>query len=181
MKIIGVSCSCLPKSISQKAVKAFLQGAEESGHETELIPISRNLNGCSGCHACKKTETFCIQKDALHHYFEVLPEADVVVLGAGIYMGYPQGEAWTFMNRHFCLHREVMGEGESNCRIAPGKKLYVIFAQGAPDNPEYRKNYEALLKPFDGWGFIREEPLVLSGANSEEKIREAYELGKRLK
>ena len=54
MKIIGVCCSCLPKSISQKAVKEFLRGAQENGHETELLQISKNLNGCTGCHCLQK-------------------------------------------------------------------------------------------------------------------------------
>ena len=29
MNVIGVTCSCLPKSLSQKAVQSFLRGAEE--------------------------------------------------------------------------------------------------------------------------------------------------------
>lgn len=54
MNVIGVVCSCLPKSQSQKAVKAFLQGAEEAGHSVLLVPIGKGLSGCTGCHACKK-------------------------------------------------------------------------------------------------------------------------------
>lgn len=178
MKIIGITCSCLPKSISQAAVKEFLRGASDIGHTTECIQISRNLLGCTGCHACKKTDSFCVQKDVLTRYFELLPEADVVVLGAGIYMGYPQGEAWTFMNRHFCLHKSVSDRSE--CRIAPGKKLYAMFAQGAPDNPEYRAHNEELLKPFSGWGFERMEPLILTARDSETALKKAYQLGNLL-
>ena len=55
MKIIGVTCSCLPKSLSQRAVKAFLQGAEEAGHEVLLVPIGKGLSGCTGCHTSKKS------------------------------------------------------------------------------------------------------------------------------
>ena len=58
MKIIGVTCSCLPKSLSQRAVKAFLQGAEEAGHEVLLVPIGKGLSGCTGCHTCKKAGRF---------------------------------------------------------------------------------------------------------------------------
>lgn len=178
MNVIGVTCSCLPKSLSQKAVKAFLQGAEEAGHNVLLVPIGNDLGGCTGCHACKKLDSFCVQKDALRPYFDALPEAGAVVFGAGIYMDYPQGEAWSFMNRHFCLHDRV-GEG-TRCRIEPGKKLYPIFAQGAPDNPQYRANYEALLRPFDGWGFQRMEPLVVTGQNREDAVQKAYELGRAI-
>ena len=178
MKIIGVTCSCLPKSLSQKAVKAFLQGAEEAGHEVLLVPIGKGLSGCTGCHTCKKLDGFCVKQDALRPYFDDLPDAGAVVFGAGIYIGYPQGEAWSFMNRHFCLHDRV--GPEAKCRIGPGKKLYPIFAQGAPDNPEYRANYEALLRPFDGWGFERMEPIVVTGQTCEEAVHRAYELGRAL-
>ena len=178
MKIIGVTCSCLPKSLSQRAVKAFLQGAEEAGHEVLLVPIGKGLSGCTGCHTCKKLDGFCVQQDALRPYFDALPDAGAVVFGAEIYMGYPQGEAWSFMNRHLCLHDRV--GPEAKCWIWTGKLLYPIFAQGAPDNPEYRANYEALLRPFDGWGFERMEPIVVTGQTCEEAVHRAYELGRAL-
>lgn len=178
MNVIGVTCSCLPKSLSQKAVNAFLQGAREAGHHVLLVPVGKGLGGCTGCHACKQAAGFCVQQDALRPYFDALPEAGAVAFGAGIYMGYPQGEAWCFMNRHFCLHDRV-GE-DALCRIEPGKKLYPIFAQGAPDNPGYRANYEELLRPFDGWGFRRMEPLVVTGPTSGEAIQRAHELGRTI-
>ena len=123
MNVIGVACSCLPKSQSQKAVKAFLQGAEETGHNVMLVPIGKRLSGCTGCHACKKLDSFCVQQDALCPYFDALPNAGAVVFGAGIYMGYPQGEAWSFMNRHFCLHDKV--GSDARCKIEPGKS-YIL-------------------------------------------------------
>ena len=129
MKIIGVACSGLDRSVSRKMIEAFLKGAEEAGHETELILIHQDLLGCTGCKGCKNKDSFCVRQDVLTHYFEALPEADAVVLGFGIYMGYPQGEAWTFMNRHYCLHKSFVG-GE--CKIRPGKKLFCMVAQGAP-------------------------------------------------
>ncbi len=184
MKILGVECSCRPSGVSAKMVAEILCGAEAAGAETALFKIGAPgavLRGCTGCHGCKtETDRFCVQKDVLTPYFEALPDADAVVLGAGIYMGYPQGEAWSFMNRHFCLHRKVMGGGENNCRIPAGKKLLPVFAQGAPDNPEYRKNYESLLAPFDGWGFIRMPALVLSGMNAKSQIAEGFSIGQSL-
>lgn len=177
MKIIGVACSGLDRSVSRKMIEAFLKGAAEAGHETELILIHQDLLGCTGCKGCKNKDSFCVRQDVLTHYFEALPEADAVVLGFGIYMGYPQGEAWTFMNRHYCLHKSFVG-GE--CKIRQGKKLFCMVAQGAPDNPQYRENCDAVLRPFDGWGFDRQPILVASGREVEAKIREAYELGKRI-
>lgn len=177
MKIIGVACSGLERSVSLKMIQAFLKGAAEAGCETELFVINQDLLGCTGCKGCKNKDSFCVRQDVLTQYFAKLPEADAVVLGFGIYMGYPQGEAWTFMNRHYCLHKGFVGGA---CKIVPGKKLYCMVAQGAPDNPEYQAHCDALLKPFDGWGFDRQPVLVASGATAQEKIQEAYELGQKV-
>ena len=177
MKVIGVACSCLARSNSKKVVEAFLRGAAEAGHETEFIRLNNDLHGCTGCQSCKNGDGLCVQKDVLARYFELLPEAGAVVLGAGIYMGYPQGEAWTFMNRHYCLHRGV----GRDCKIAPGKKLYAVFAQGAPDNPAYRANYEPVCKPFEAWGFERMPILVVNRDTVEEKCAEACAMGRALK
>lgn len=176
MKILGVLCSCRPGSISAQYIKEVLRGAETVGHQVELFKLNQDLHGCTGCHACKKGAKSCVQRDVLKPYFEALPDADVVILGAGIYMGYPQGEAWSFMNRHFCLHSAVGGD----CRIPAGKRLISVFAQGAPDNPEYRQNYEALLRPFDGWGFVRDPSIVLSGKLTDAQLAEAFALGQKL-
>ena len=176
MKILGVLCSCRPGSVSGRYVKEMLRGAEQAGHETSLFKLNQNLHGCTGCHACKNGAEGCVQKDVLKPYFDALPDADVVILGAGIYMGYPQGEAWSFMNRHFCLHKTLRGE----CRIPAGKQLISVFAQGAPDNPGYRQNYEALLLPFDGWGFVRKPVIVLSGGLTDARLEEAFALGQSL-
>ncbi len=178
MKVIGIACSSLARSSSLKTVEAFLQGAAEAGHETELIKLGDDLHGCTGCQGCKKGDGFCVQKDVLARYFELLPQADAVVMGAGNYMGWPQGEAWTFMNRHYCLS---LGVGpDRTIKIAPGKKFFAVFAQGNPDEGFYRKSYDALCAPFEGWGFQRQPMLVVTRNNLDEKVKEAYALGKAL-
>ena len=53
MKIIGIACSSLARSSSRKAVEAFLKGAAEAGHDTELILLGKDLHGCTGCQGCK--------------------------------------------------------------------------------------------------------------------------------
>ena len=178
MKILGVALSANPKSTSTAMVREILRGAAENGHETQLFePAREHLRGCTGCHACKGPDSDgCVQRDALTDYFAALPDADIVVLGAGIYMSYPNGQAWDFMNRHFSLKRGVFDD----CRIPAGKRLLAVFAQGAPDNPDYRAHYEEFLKPFDGFGFVRLPVLVAAGRPDAEMMKRGYEAGKAL-
>ena len=79
------------------------------------------------------------------------------------------------MNRHYCL-----SGGDRKLKIEPGKKFFAIFAQGSPDNPTYREHYDEMCRPFEGLGFVRQEVLIVSRDTADEKIREAYELGKAL-
>ena len=175
MLVIGIACSCRPGSSSLKAVEEFLRGAAESGHKTELIKLNKDFRGCIGCQGCKQGDGLCVQKDALARYFELLPRAGAVVFGAAIYMGYPQGEAWSFMNRHYCLTT-----ADRKPKLETVKKIYPIIAQGAPDNPAYRANCEAMCKPFANYGLEVQPLLVVNRSDAEQKIAEAYELGKAM-
>lgn len=176
MKIIGVACGPIPGQ-SAGLVKEVLRGAEEAGHQT--VYISGKFSGCMGCHACKKNENgACVLKDALSTYFEELPDADAVVFGAGNYMGWPQGQAWDFVHRHFRLSKG--SRSNSGCYIPAGKKLIPIFAQGVPVVEMYKERYEQFLSPFKDWGFVTEEILVTCGPKAEEMKQKAYEIGKNL-
>ena len=179
MKVIGIACSPLSRSSSMKAVEEFLRGAAEAGHETELIKLGDDLNGCTGCQGCKKEGAgFCVQKDALERYFELLPEAGAIVVGAANYMGWPMGQAWTFMNRHYCVANG--GGPDRTFKIEAGKRVFPFFAQGNPDEEFYVKNYEVVYKPMENYGFKVEKPVVLTRVNTEEKLELAYAMGKEL-
>jgi multimeric flavodoxin WrbA len=156
-------------------VREALRGAAEAGHETQLFEIATDLHGCTGCHACKNDgDGMCVQRDALTPYFEALPTADAVILGAGIYMDFPQAEAWAFMNRHFCVNRGI----RAGCRIPAGIRLLPMFAQGAPDAARYAANFEAFLAPFDNWGFDRRPVLLSTGPLSDDTLKKAFAAGR---
>lgn len=178
MKVIGVAISTKKGSESTALVKEVLRGAAEAGHETELFVLTHGkFHGCTGCHLCKEPGAAgCIQKDALTPYFEALTGADAVVFGCGNYMGWPMGQAWDFVHRHFSLNAKMF----SDCRIPAGKKLIPCFSQGVPKPELYRERYEAFLAPFKDWGFVQEEMLISCGPTKEEMLKKAYETGNNL-
>lgn len=178
MKVIGVSCTAKKGSLSCELVKKVLEGASAAGHKTEFIMLRpTKFSGCIACYACKKEgSTGCVLQDDMTQYFEALSEADVVVFGAGNYMGWPQGQAWDFVNRHFCLHRSV----SKDCRIEAGKRLIPCFAQGMPSPDGYRGRYEALVEPFKGWGFDIQEMLICTSVTRDTIMDTAYNRGLEL-
>ena len=56
-KILIVSTSPRLKSNSEALAKAFARGAQEAGHETELISLrGKTVNFCRGCFVCQEKQ-----------------------------------------------------------------------------------------------------------------------------
>ncbi len=87
-----------------KMLEAAKAGAEEAGAETEFVNLyDFDFKGCKSCFACKlknaKTNGVCAIRDALRPVLERARQADVLVLGAPIYFGYPTGVYRAFLER----------------------------------------------------------------------------------
>lgn len=53
-KILIVSGGGRPSGNTARLVNAFINGAREAGHETELISLNKyKVNGCLGCNLCR--------------------------------------------------------------------------------------------------------------------------------
>ncbi len=169
MKIIGVISSARPGSISSAAVRAVLEAEAEKGAKTLIYDLnSAELKGCRACLKCKIGKKGCVSNDVLKTYWSNLSDADAVVFGAANYMGNLQAQAWSFMNRHYCLT-----DNERNLIIPSGKKLVSIVAQGFSEEEHYKKLYSDFFKCFSGWGFDVAETIVLAGKVDEVRIDSA--------
>ena len=64
-KILIVSASPRVNSNSEALAKAFARGAQEAGHETELISLrGKTVNFCRGCFVCQEKQRCVIHDDA---------------------------------------------------------------------------------------------------------------------
>ena len=58
-KVLVISASPRVNSNSEALAKAFAKGAEESGHEVELISLrGKTINFCRGCFVCQEKDYF---------------------------------------------------------------------------------------------------------------------------
>lgn len=182
MKIIGVYCSGYTDSTSGKMVDALLDGARQAGAQVSQYRIGNSdMKGCLGCHSCQEdrgTATECVIGDILKPYWSDIAGADILIVGAGNYMGDVQAQAYTFLNRHFCLKTLPFG---GSCRIPAGKKIIGVFAQGMPKPDAYLEKYKAYLKHFGDWGMVIEDIIVGSGASvNDEFMSELSDRGRAL-
>ena len=179
MKIVAVYLSARKEGASSRALDALTQGAEEAGATVKRYRVGAKIRGCQGCRCCKNNHSDCVVQDGLEGYWADVTDADVLLLGAGNYMGDVQAQAIAFMNRHYC-----MSEGspqDRSCRMPAGKQLLGVFAQGAPDTEQYLEPYRKYLRHFTDWGMAAEEPLVVSErALTEDALAALRAKGKAL-
>ncbi len=81
-----------------------LKGAESGGSETELVHLyDLDYKGCVSCFKCKrkggKNYAKCASEDELTPVLEKIEKADILIMGAPIYMGSISGEMKSFLER----------------------------------------------------------------------------------
>lgn len=178
MKIIAVKGSARNNSVSNMLIDEFIRGAKSEDHEVKVYDVgSMKLFGCYGCEVCRKMQCFCVRDDELAPYWNDLAQAGALVLGAPIYMGQPDGQMMSFMNRHYCLKN-----ADRSLKFTDAKKLVTIYSQGAPqDYPKYIPAQKSYVNVFTGNGFVSEAVICAGGDSDIEALKaKAYEAGKNI-
>lgn len=102
MKVVGISGSGRKDGNTAVLVKAILDGAAETGAETEFIQLaSWRLHGCDDCKVCKDAH-HCVIKDDMQRFYDLAPETDVLVLASPIYLDHITAQMMTFIQRTYC-------------------------------------------------------------------------------
>ena len=73
------------KENTSAMVDAFVEGAQEAGHEVEVLQVGKmKIAGCMGCEYCHtKGEGQCIQKDDFEKVLPAYKDCDMVVFADG--------------------------------------------------------------------------------------------------
>lgn len=102
--ILILSTSLRKDSNSEKLADAFLQGAQEAGHNARKISLrDKTLGFCKGCFACLKTGSCVIRDDAVE-IVEQMHDADVLVFASPIYYYEMSGQMKTMLDRANSLY-----------------------------------------------------------------------------
>lgn len=84
-------------------VNAFAKGAEEAGHQIELISLNKlNVQGCMGCNACRYGKP-CIQKDDFNELVPKIKAADCIVFASPLYYWTLSSKIKAFIERFYCI------------------------------------------------------------------------------
>ena len=119
MKILAIHGS--PRTIrstTRRLAGLVLEGAAESGSETEMIDLADyRITPCTACEACSLSGT-CIFGDDVPALIVRLQEADAIVFGSPVYIDSISGQMKVFFDRLAdAIHYQLLA-GKYGCSVA---------------------------------------------------------------
>ena len=106
-----VVLSASPRKNGNSAILCgeFIKGAEEAGHQAELISLyDKEIGFCKACYACFQTGK-CVLKDDMADILEKVQAADVLVVATPTYFLTMNGMLKTTIDRFLPKWRDLGG------------------------------------------------------------------------
>lgn len=103
MKILVLNGSPRPNGSTKAIAEAFKQGAQSAGHTVDIVDVARkNIKGCLACEYCHtKGHGECIQKDEMQEVYDLLKEAEMLVIASPIYYHNLTGQLKCTLDRFY--------------------------------------------------------------------------------
>ena len=138
MKVLVLNGSPRPKGNTAQMIAAFKAGAEAAGHHVDVVDVCRkNIRGCLACEYCHtKGEGKCVQKDDMQEVYDLLKEAELLVIGSPIYYHGLSGQIKCVIDRFYSA---AYPEKPANL-----KKVAMFLSSGDDDM------YDAAKFSYDG-------------------------------
>lgn len=138
MKILVLNGSPHPQGSTKDMVNAFKKGAESAGHIVDVVDVcKKKIGGCLACEYChSKGHGECIQKDDMQEVYNLLKEAEMLVIASPIYYHGISGQLKCVIDRFYSA---AYPRGPKNL-----KKVAMILSSGDANM------YEGALFSFKG-------------------------------
>lgn len=178
------------KGNTAQLVDAFMKGAMEAGHATELISLNQlQVNGCIGCNACRYGKP-CVQKDDFNSLVPKILEADLLVFASPLYYWTISSKIKAFIERFYCIAQKddnpPLGRYEKypvhDCVLlmTSADDFFWTFEQAVSYYQFTMVNYIGFhnkgMLLAGGCGDTNGRP----GIGKTDHLMEAYEFGKRI-
>ncbi|MEJ2069463.1 MAG: flavodoxin family protein [Syntrophobacterales bacterium] len=88
MKIIAISGSPRPRGNTWHLLQEAIKVLEQQGIDTEYVSLhDKDIRPCLACMKCAKEKNRCSQEDDFNALYEVLAQADGLIVGSPVYFG----------------------------------------------------------------------------------------------
>ena len=176
MNIVALMGSPRKNSNTDILIDEMIKAADENGHNVKKYSVSElNIEGCRGCGYCTGGNECVIKDDALKITHEIA-ESEGLIVATPIYYGQMTGQLKILLDRLFAI--------TNNPLINLSGKVALIFTHLGPEG--YYDSYIELTKiqPFQMNMHYQILDVLDVGNlgsvyNQPNKIREAYEIGKK--
>ena len=103
MRIIVLNGSPRSKGNTKQMIEAFQKGAEAAGHQVDVVDVCRmKIGGCLACECCHtKGNGICIQEDDMQEIYDLLKEAEMLVIASPIYYHGISGQLKCVLDRFY--------------------------------------------------------------------------------
>ena len=176
MRILVLNGSPRPRGNTKKMIDAFEEGAKLGGHQIHVVDVcQKQIGGCMACEYCHtKGKGVCVQKDDMQEVYELLNQAEMLVLASPIYYHGISGQLKCTLDRIYAVAYPS--------RPPHLKKVAMFLSSGDADM------YDGAMFSFEGdfVGYLGLENMGVFTAHgsensSPEKLRELREFGASLK
>ena len=101
MNILILNGSPRPQGNTKKMINAFVEAAD--GHKVDVIDVcKKNIKGCLACEYCHTTGNgFCVQKDDMQEVYDLLKEAEILIIASPIYYHGISGQLKCVIDRFY--------------------------------------------------------------------------------
>ena len=103
MNILVLNGSPRPNGNTAQMIEAFREGAVSSGNKVDVINVCRKkIAGCLACEYCHtKGNGQCVQKDDMQEVYDLLKEAEMLVLASPVYYHGLSGQLKCTIDRFY--------------------------------------------------------------------------------
>lgn len=166
MKILVLNGSPRIDGNTKYLIEAFKEGASAKGHQIDVVNVcTMKISGCLACEYCHKVKKgACIQKDDMHVIYELLEEAEMLVIASPIYYHGLTGQLKCAIDRLYSVSYPT--------KPAQLKKAAMILSSGDP------QMYEGALFSYNGdfLDFLGLQNMgVFTAFDEENKSKEKWE------
>jgi multimeric flavodoxin WrbA len=88
MKVIAISGSPRPRGNTWHLLQEAIKVLEQQGIATEYVSLhEKDIRPCLACMKCAKEKNRCSQEDDFNALYEVMAQADGLIVGSPVYFG----------------------------------------------------------------------------------------------
>ena len=179
-----------PKGNTAQLVAAFKRGAEEAGHQVEVVSlIKKEVKGCLGCNACRYGKP-CIQKDDFSELAPKIKAADLIVFASPLYFWTLSSRIKALIERFYCIAEKETDPPLGRYERYPVKDSALLVT--AADNffwtfEQVTSYYQYAIVNYIGF---HDRGMLLAGGcgdtndgpqiDKTRHLHEAYEFGRKI-